>query len=107
MLIVDGICTLVDVIIVDPTHANHVSQAISFRGVAMTIVAHAKVVSYYDQRPEDDFVLLAIEIFRCLHQQVDNFLHRCANISWLVKDKKGPPLSILRSIYKQKVLVAL
>jgi hypothetical protein len=102
VLIINGICTLANVVIVDATHANIVSQAISSWGVDMTIVVKAKVVSYYYQHLEDDFVLLAIKIFGCLQQHVDDFLHR---FSWLVKNKKGL-LSILCSFYKQRVLVA-
>ncbi len=44
MLIVDGIRILVGVIIIDLICANIVLQAAFYRGVAMMIVAHAKVV---------------------------------------------------------------
>jgi hypothetical protein len=42
---VNDICTLVDVIIVDPTHANFVLRAASSQGVATTIVTQLKIVS--------------------------------------------------------------
>jgi len=66
-LTIGGIHTLANVIIVDSTHANLVSLGASSRGVAMTIVAHAKVVSYRDQHLEDDFIHLVAEIFGYLH----------------------------------------
>jgi hypothetical protein len=39
VLTVDGTCILANVIIVDPTHANLVSQASSSQGVDTTILA--------------------------------------------------------------------
>jgi hypothetical protein len=45
------------------------------------ITTQAKVVPYCNQHLEDDFILLAKEIFGCLHQQVDDLLHRCANMA--------------------------
>jgi hypothetical protein len=72
----------------------------------MTITIQTKVVLYRDQHP-NDFIPLIIEIFECLHQQADNFFHQCANMAWLMKGFKGPPLLILRSFYRQKMLVAL
>jgi hypothetical protein len=44
VLIADGIRILVGVIIIDLTCANVVLRAAFYRGVAMMIVAHAKVV---------------------------------------------------------------
>jgi hypothetical protein len=38
--------------------------------------------------------LLVVEIFGCLHHQVDGFLHWCANMAWGVKGIGGLPLSI-------------
>jgi hypothetical protein len=68
--------------------------------MAMTIATRAKVLSYHDQHLEDDFILLAIEIFGCLHHQVDDFFHQCVNITWLAKGFEGPSLLILRSFYR-------
>ncbi len=98
VLITNGICTLANVIIIKLTHANLIFQTTSFWGVATTITIQAKVVLYCDQH-SNDFILLIIKIFGCLHQQADNFFHQCANMAWLVKGFKGPPLSILRSFY--------
>jgi hypothetical protein len=77
-----------------------VSWATSFWGVAMTIATWAKVVSYHDRYLEDDFILLAIKIFGCLHQQVNDFFHQCVNIAWLEKGFGGPSLLILNSFYR-------
>lgn len=38
------------------------------------------------------FFPLAIKVFWCLHQQVDDVFHQCANMAWLRKDINGPPL---------------
>ncbi len=67
VLIVDGICTLTNVVIVDLTCANLASQVTSSREVVLTIVGQAKIISYRNQHHEDDFIFLAVEIFECLH----------------------------------------
>jgi hypothetical protein len=107
VLTANGICTLANIIIVDPTHVNLISQVAYSLGMFTTIATQAKIVSHYDQHLEDDFIPIAIEIFICLYQQADNFLHRCANMTWLAKGFEGPPLSIIRSFYRYKVLVVL
>jgi hypothetical protein len=33
----------------------------------------------------DMFFLLAIKVFRCFHQHVDNFFHQCVNMVWTTK----------------------
>jgi len=38
---------------------------------------------------------------------VDGFFHRCANMAWGMTGIRTSPLSVLRSFYKQKVLVTL
>ncbi len=55
----------------------------------------------------DAFFLLAIQVFGCFHQQVNNFFHQCANMAWTTKGTGGPLLSLLCSFYKQRVLMAL
>jgi hypothetical protein len=65
------------------------------------IVAQAKVVPYGNQHFEDHFVPLTIEIFRCIYEQVNDFFHQCANMAWLAKGFKDPPLSILCSFYRR------
>ncbi len=106
MLIANGICTLANIVIVDPTHVNLISQVAYSWGMVITIVIQAEFVSYCDRHPEDDFIPIAIEIFICLYQQVDDFLHQCANMTWSAKGFGGP-LSIICSFYRQRVLVVL
>ncbi len=52
MLIVDDIRILIDVVIIDLTCASLVLHVVFSQGVAMMIVAQAKVVSYHDQHFE-------------------------------------------------------
>jgi hypothetical protein len=33
----------------------------------MMIITQAKIVSYHNRHPEDDFIPLVVEIFGCLH----------------------------------------
>jgi hypothetical protein len=68
MLIVDDICTLINIIIVNPIHVDFVLKVTSSWRMATRITTQAKTLSYYNQHHEDDFILLAIEIFGCLHQ---------------------------------------
>jgi hypothetical protein len=64
--------------------------------------------NFYDnQFSTDIFIHLIIEVFGCLHQQVDEFFHQCANMVWGVKDTRGLPLLVLRAFYKQGVSMAL
>jgi hypothetical protein len=69
VLIVYGICTLKKHSHYWPnlTCANLALQVTSSREVVLTIVAQAKIISYRNRHHEDDFILLAIEKFGCLH----------------------------------------
>jgi hypothetical protein len=107
VLIANGICTLANIIIVDPTHVNLISQVAYSWGMVITIATQAKFVSHWDRHPKDDFIPIAIEIFICLYQQADDFLHQCANMMWSTIGFGGPPLSIICSFYRQRVLVDL
>jgi hypothetical protein len=69
----NNIHTLAYVIIVNPICANLVLQAVFSQKMTMTIVIQAKIVSYCDSHPEDDFILLTINIFGCLHKLMDYF----------------------------------
>jgi hypothetical protein len=74
VLIADGIHTLADIVIVDPTHADLVSQATFSQGMVVTIVAQANIMSYCNRHPKDDFIPLTIKIFGCLHQLGERLL---------------------------------
>jgi hypothetical protein len=70
------------------------------------IVIQTKVVSYRNRRFEDHFIFLIVEIFKCLHEEANDFRHQCANMAWLAKSSKDPPLSILHSFYRRMVSMA-
>jgi len=55
----------------------------------------AKKKIYYDWHPIDQFFLLTIEMFGCLHKQVDVSLHNCANTIWSFKCPKNLLLFVL------------
>jgi hypothetical protein len=63
--------------------------------------------NYWDHHLVDQFLPLAIQIFSCLHKQVDDFLQVCTNNVWGMKDSGGPPLSILSTYFRQRVSIAL
>jgi hypothetical protein len=71
------------------------------------ITTQAMIMSYYNQHLKDDFIPLIIEIFICLHQQVNNFFHRFANMAWSMKGFRSFPLVIICSFYRQRVSMAL
>ncbi len=59
------------------------------------------------QHSIDAFLPFAIEVFGCLHQQMNKFFHQRVNMAWSTKGTNGPPLTILHVLYMQRVLVAL
>ncbi len=91
---VHWICTLMDVVVTNPIQIDLVSQVSLFHEVVAIVASQAKDDFYYDQFLVDLLFLLVVEVFRCLHHQVDGFLHWCANMAWGVKGIGGLPLSI-------------
>jgi len=69
-------------------------------------VVQAKEKNYRDRHPIDQFLLLAIEVFGCLHKQVDMFLHS-VNTMWNLKRLEGPHLFILVIFIHQKISITL
>jgi hypothetical protein len=53
------------------------------------------------------FPPLVIEVFECLSQWIDMFLHQCANMMWGVKGTKDLHLLVLCAFYRQRVLMML
>ncbi len=88
VLTLDGICILVNVVITNLINADLVSQVAYLWWMTVMIIDQAKVVSYHNQHFEDDFILVVVEIFGYLHLHLDNFFHRCANITWLMKGSR-------------------
>jgi hypothetical protein len=84
----DGIHTLVDVIIIDPTQANLLPSFYEAQRFVAFDAAEAK-------HPTNKFLPLAIKVFGCLHKQADMFLHDYANAIWSLKGPKGPHLFVL------------
>jgi hypothetical protein len=93
VLSVNGIRTLGDVVIVDPIWVDFVSWVTFFRGVVVMMVT--KEGLYWNRYLVNLFLLLAFEVFRCLHQEADNFFHRYVNMAWVTKGYKGPLLLVL------------
>ncbi len=71
-------------------------------GVVVTLVAQVKEGLYHDYYLTDVFLPIAIEVFGCLHQHVDNFFHQCVNMTWIAKDIGGLPLLVLFPFYKHR-----
>jgi hypothetical protein len=68
MLLVDGICTVINVVIANLIRTNLVPCVITSCEVVTMVVILAKEELYHDWHPLDVFFTLAIEIFGCLHQ---------------------------------------
>jgi hypothetical protein len=82
----DGIRTLVDIIIVNPTWTYLLPQFYITQGFVTFDAVQAKEKSYHNLDPNDQFFHLVIEMFGCLHKQANVFfLHDCANDIWNFK----------------------
>jgi hypothetical protein len=68
----DGICTLVNFIIVDPIRTNLVSWVVLSHGVVAAMVAQVKEGLYCNHDPANMFLPLAIEVFGCFFKQSNN-----------------------------------
>jgi len=102
-----GIHTLVNIVIVDPTRAILFPQSYATQGFIASNVAQAKERSYHNQHPTDQFLPLAIEIFGCLHKQIDVFLHDCVNAICSLKKSKSLPLFVLVTFLQLKISITL
>jgi len=85
----------IDIIIIDPTRANFLRWSCTIQGFVTSNVAQTKEKNYHNQHFIDQFLPLGIEVFGCLHKQVDVFLQDCANAIWSSKGPKGLFFSIL------------
>jgi hypothetical protein len=88
VLLVDNIYTLAFVIIVNPTWINLVTWVVFLCGVVTIMATQGKEGLYRSHYPSNVFLPFAIKVFRCLHQQSNNFFHRCANMAWTTKGIK-------------------
>ncbi len=85
MLTKDGIRTLVDVVIANPTRAYLLRQSYTTQGFATSEATKAKERNYRDRHPTDHFFPFIIEMSICLNKQAYVFLHDCANVMWNFK----------------------
>jgi hypothetical protein len=103
----DGICTLTNIVIVNPMSAYLLLWSCAIQGFVTFDVVQAKERSYCNQHPINQFLPLTIEIFGCLHKHVDVFLHDCVNVIWSLKGPRGLHLSTLVTFLHKKVLITL
>ncbi len=68
MLLVNSVCTLINVVIVNSIRVDLVSHAIFSRGIVVTILTQVKDGLYHDQFPTNMFLLFIVKVFGCLHQ---------------------------------------
>jgi hypothetical protein len=67
LLSIDGVYTLVDVVIINPTRIDLVLRVVFFHGVVAIVAALAKDDLYCNRFLVDMFFPLAIKVFECLH----------------------------------------
>jgi hypothetical protein len=103
----NGIHTLVDVFIANPTQMDLLCQSCATRRFVASKRPQAKEKNYHNQHPIDRFLLLAIEVFGCLNKQADVFLHDCVNAMWNFKGPKSPSLFVLVTFLHQKISITL
>ncbi len=107
MLIKDGICTLTNVFITDPTWIDLLPQSCVTQGFVAYDAIQANKRSYYNWHPTNQFLPLALEICGCLHKHVDVFLYDYANAIWSLKGTKCFHLSTLVTFLYQIFLITL
>jgi hypothetical protein len=67
VLSIDGIRTLANVVIADPTQAYLVSRVVVSCGVTVLVMVQVKKRLHYDHYPTNMFFLLTIKVFGCFH----------------------------------------
>jgi hypothetical protein len=68
VLSINGVHTLVNIVLTALTQIDLVSWIVIFHWVVMIIVAQTKDSFYHNQFLVNMFILLIIKVFRCLHQ---------------------------------------
>jgi hypothetical protein len=64
----NGIHTLTNVVIFDSTHVDLFPQSCNIQGLVDSNATQAKKKSYHNQHSSNQFFLLAIEVFVCVHK---------------------------------------
>ncbi len=67
MLLANCVCTLVDIVIVNPIQVDLVLQPIVLYGVGTIVVIQVNDDFYYNWLSVNMFFPLAIKVFECLH----------------------------------------
>ncbi len=71
-------------------------------------MTQAKEQNYRDQHLVNQFLPLTVEVFGCLYNHVDVFLHNCANAIWILKGLKAlPSFFVLVTFFWQKLSITL
>jgi hypothetical protein len=76
---------LVNVVIVNPPRIDLLPQSYPTQRFVAFDATQAKENNYCNQHPTNQFFLLAIEVFGCLHKQANVLIHNCANAIWNFK----------------------
>ncbi len=87
----DDIRTLVNVFIANPTQADLFPWSCATQRFGTFNTTQTKKWSYHDRHLADQFLLLVMEVFGCLHM----FLHNCANAIWSLKGLKKKFIFVL------------
>jgi hypothetical protein len=103
----DDIYTLVNVIITDPIRMNLFPRSYTTQRFVSSDDTQVKEKNYRDQHPIDQFLVLAIEIFGCLHKQVNVLLHNCAYAVWRLKGFEGLHIYVWVIFLHQKISITL
>jgi len=103
----DDIRTLANVVIINPTWVNLFPWSYATQGFVALDVVQVKERNYRNWHPINQFLPWAIEIFGCLHEHADLFLHDCANVIWNFKGIEGLHLFTFVPFLCQNFLITL
>jgi hypothetical protein len=90
-----GIHTLGNIVIVNIMWVDLFPRSCITQIFVASDVVQPKEKSYDNRHPIDQFFPLPIEVFGCLHKNVDVFLHDYPNAIWSLKGPESPHLSTL------------
>jgi hypothetical protein len=93
----NDIHTLANVVIVDPTQMDLLPQFFTIQGFVVSNAVQTKERSYHNRHPINQFFPIVIEVFGCLHEHVDMFLHDCGNAICSLKGLIFLPWSLFSS----------
>jgi hypothetical protein len=97
----DGIRTLIDFLIDDLMWVDLVPQFYATQRFVVFKVVEAKEQNYHDWHLIDQFVLLVVEVFGCLHKHLNVFLYDHAKAIWSLRGPKGLHFFVLLTFIHQ------